>query len=213
MAAQWRRRGRPRLERPELDQGTPEQRARREALACGGNTALAEYPLGLMLARGLIGRTEHDAGCRYALLYAGAVGPAEISVAHIYRRLLAESGRGRELDEERQARIQALFRLGKNRLLAAGRRVCSATENLVVFGRLPCFLEARRPADLKRGAAFAELTTVLDGLSVLAACYGPGAARRGRMESHRAPSFGRGKENQAKRRAPFSLDRDRNKIL
>ena len=192
MAAQWRRRGRPKLERPSVDGGTPELQARRRALVGEADPALAAHPLGVMLARGLIGRAEHDAGCRYALLYARAVSRTELSVAHVYRRLLAESGRSHELDEASEARIQAQFRLGKNRLLAAGRRICSATENLAVFARPARFLDISRPGELKRGAAHAELAAVLEGLAVLAACYGPGAARRGRMEAHLPPSLGPG---------------------
>src|SRR3546814_3576241 len=53
----------------------------------------------------------------------------------------------------REARDQAQFRLGKNQLLATGRRVCDATENLVVFGRGLRFLDAdgRRGAAARRG--------------------------------------------------------------
>ena len=36
---------------------------------------------------------------------------------------------------------------------ATGRRVCDATENLVVFGRPARFLAKRRTAELSRGAA------------------------------------------------------------
>jgi hypothetical protein len=189
--ATWRKRGRPRLDRPATDGGTPEQQARRASLAGGGDPALTEYPLGLMLARGLITREMHEAGCTYAMLYGRAVARANLSVAHVYRRMLAESGRGRDLDEQGQARIEQLFRIGKNHLLAAGRRVCDATENLVVFGRPARFLAKRRTAELSRGADLAEFQAVLAGLSVLVASYGRGASRRGRMEAHRAPSLAR----------------------
>jgi hypothetical protein len=189
--ATWRKRGRPRLDRPATDGGTPELQARRAALAGDGDPALTEYPLGLMLARGLITAEMHEGGCTYAVLYGRAVARANLSVAHVYRRMLAESGRGREVDEQSQARAEQLFRLGKNRLLAAGRRVCDATENLVVFGRPARFLSHRRTTELKRGADLAEFQAVLAGLEVLVACYGRGASRRGRMEAHRAPSLAR----------------------
>jgi hypothetical protein len=45
------RRGRPNRDRPDIDRGTPELRAHRERLAAGGDPALTEYPLGLLLAR------------------------------------------------------------------------------------------------------------------------------------------------------------------
>lgn len=188
----WRgRRGRPRQDRPETDLGTPEQQARRALLAASGDPALAEYPLGLMLARGLIGREQHEAGCRYGFLYGRVIGKGELSCAGIYDRLAADVRPDRPMaSEESEARDQALFRLGKNQLLAAGRRVCDATENIVVFGRAARFLDlhGRRGAAARRGDS-AELASVLAGLDALVACYGSGAARRGRMEAHRAPSM------------------------
>lgn|SRR5690242_2248140 len=185
----WRKRGRPKLDRPTHDGGTPELQARRASLAGGGDPALTEHPLGMMLARGLISAEEHEAGCYYAMLYAKAVARTHLSTAHIYRRMLAESGRAASLDDKSQEHIERLFRQGKNRLLAAGRRVSEATENLAVYGRPARFLDRSRPAELRRGADFAEFQAVLDGLAVLSACYGRGAGRRGRMETYRAASL------------------------
>ena len=185
----WRRRGRLKLNRPSQDTGTPELQARRTALVGGGDPALAEHPLGIMLARGLISAEEHEAGCHYAVLYARAVARTHLSPAHIYRRMLAESGRAASLDDKSQEHIERLFRQGKNRLLSAGRRVCEATENIAVFGRPARFLDSRRTAELRRGANFTEFQAVLEGLAVLAACYGRSAGRRGRMETYRAASF------------------------
>ena len=188
----WRkRRGRPRQDRPAVDLGTPEQQARRTLLVVDGDPSLSEYPLGLMLARRLIGPEQHEAGCHYGFLYGRAVGKGDLSCAAIYARLAAEVRPGApEPNEAREAREQAMFRLGKNRLLATGRRVCDATENLVVFGRPARFLDVhdRRGAAARRGDA-ADLAAVLAGLDALVACYGRGASRRGRMETHRAPSM------------------------
>ena len=189
MRSAWRKRGRPRLGRPSTDQGTPELQARRAVLVGGSDPALSEHPLGIMLARGLITPEQHEAGCYYAGLYGRAVGPPDLSVASLYRRLMAESGRGKEIDEADLGRIQALYRLGKNRLLAAGRRISAATENIAVFGRPARFLVARRTAELKRGPDVAELEAVLEGLYVLVACYGRGAGRRGRFEAYKAASL------------------------
>src|SRR5262249_42342605 len=185
----WRNPGRPRLDRPSCDQGTPELQARRRALAGEGDPVLAEHPLGVMLARGLISAEQREAGCYYALLYRRAVGRPDLSVASLYRQLMGEGGSGREMEEESLVRFQSLYRLGKNRLLAAGRRVAAATETLVVFGRPARFLGRAARMPLKRGADHAELEAVLEGLSVLVACYGLGARRRGRMEAHRPPSL------------------------
>jgi hypothetical protein len=191
MTGAWRKRGRPRFDRPSIDEGTPEQQVRRQALAAGGDPALTEHPLGLMLARGLISTQQHEAGCYYAMLYGWAVGRTDVSVASLYRRLLAEGWHGKEIDEEDLTRIQTLYRLGKNRLLAAGRRISMATENIAVFGRPARFLSRSAGGSLKRGPDFAEFEAVLEGLSVLVACYGRGAKRRGRLDAHRPASMGR----------------------
>jgi len=111
--AVWRKRGRPKLDRPSQDGGTPELQARRTALVAGGDPTLAEYPLGIMLARGLISAEEHEAGCYYAMLYARAVARTSLSCAHIYRRMLAESGRSTALDDKSQEHVERLFRTGK----------------------------------------------------------------------------------------------------
>jgi hypothetical protein len=189
MGSGWRKRGRPRLDRPSRDGGTPELQARRAAMVGAGDPTLAEHPLGVMLARGLITPEQHEAGCYYAALYGRAVARIHLSAAPIYRRLLAESGRGRELDEGSQRHIERLYRLGKNHLLAASRRICEATENLVVFAKPARFLDQRRTALLRRGADYNEFQAVLAGLDVLVASYGRGAGRRGRMETHRAASL------------------------
>lgn len=184
------RRGRPRSRGPAFDSGTPELRAWRLRLAGGADPALSEHPLGLMLARGLADPAQHEAGCRYGYLYGHAVGWPHPSYAGLYRQLLG-AGEGPDCrpDEEAQRRLEALFRLGKNRLLAAGRRICSATENLVVFCRFPAFLRpAGRGAGLG-GADAAELEAVRTGLEALVACYGAAAGRSGRMEAHKAASL------------------------
>src|SRR6266403_5654398 len=213
MATTWRKRGRPRLNRPSNDGGTSELQARRAALVGAGDPALAEYPLGIMLARGLISPEEHEAGCYYAALYAKAVARTSLSCAHIYRRMLAESGKAQELDDKSQEHIERLFRHGKNRLLAAGRRVCEATENLAVFGRAARFLDNRQTARLRRGADYSEFQAVLDGLAVLVACYGRGAGRRGRMETYRAPSFAPSKGRRSRGGGNFVIDNHRKQIL
>jgi len=187
--ASGRRAGRPPVDRSAVDPGTPELLARRARLAAGGDPALTESPLGILLARGLIGREQHDSGRHYASLYRQSVGRTQLSCDGHYSQLIADGGRAaRSRDDAAQARIEERFRQGKNRLLAAGRRVCEATENLVVFGAAPRFLEGglsgRRHAGDTR-----ELEAVVLGLETLAACYGRSAARAGRLETHRAASL------------------------
>jgi hypothetical protein len=98
-------------------------------------------------------------------------------------------------------------------LLAAGRRVCEATENLAVFGRSTRFLDSRQTAQLRRGADYSEFQAVLDGLAVLVACYGLGAGRRGRMETHRAASLASSTGRRARGGGNFVIDNHRKKIL
>jgi hypothetical protein len=184
-------RGRPRRRLEEPDQGTPEVQARRATLAAGGDPALTEYPLGLLLARGVIGAEQHEAGCYYAFLYGRAVGRTQVSCERQYGRMMAEGALDRRLlSDEAQAQIEALFRRGKNRLLAAGRRVCDATENVVVFGRIPRFLDGSGWSNAAiRRSDLIERDAVLAGLDALVACYGRAAGRAGRMEAHKAASL------------------------
>jgi hypothetical protein len=135
------RRGRPRREREAYDRGTPEIQAMRRKLAAGGDAALTEYPLGLLRLRQLIDGDQHEAGCHYAFLYRQAVGRVQVSYDHLYRELLAVPGGGGERPEELQARLEALFRAAKHRLMAAGRQACDATEDVAVFGRAPLILD------------------------------------------------------------------------
>jgi len=184
------RRGRPNRDRPDIDRGTPELRAHRERLAAGGDPALTEYPLGLLLTRGLVSREQHEAGCYYAFLYGRSIGRTQVDCSYLFGAAAAGYADRHDLTEAELAKLQTLFRHGKNHLLAAGRRVCDATENLVVFGRLPRFLDGgrRRPRSAWR-ADETELDAVRLGLEVLVACYGRAAGRLGRMDLHKSPSL------------------------
>jgi hypothetical protein len=184
-----RRAGRPPQDRAPVDRGTPELQAHRERLAGAGDPAAAESPLALMLARGLIDREQHDAARFYAFLYRQAVGRTHLSCDPHYRQLATGTVRPPdERGEAEQAGLEARFRQGKNRLLAAGRRVCEATENLAVFGLPPRFFDRERPSHARPRDAL-ELEAVLCGLATLAACYGRGARRAGRLDLHRAASL------------------------
>src|SRR5262249_16182152 len=148
------RRGRPNSDRPVIDRGTPELQAYRERLAAGGDPVLTEYPLGLLLTRGLVSREQHEAGCYYAFLYGRSIGRTQVNCSYLFDAQATGSADRHDLSKAELAKIQGLFRQGKNRLLAAGRRVCDATENLTVFCRSPRFLDAgcRRPQAAWRAA-------------------------------------------------------------
>lgn len=136
------RRGRPNGDRPDIDRGTPELRAHRERLAAGGDPALTEYPLGLLLARGLVSREQHEAGCYYAFLYGRSIGRTQVNCSYLFGAQAAGYADRHVLSEAELARLQSLFRHGKNRLLAAGRQVCDATRISSSSAARPAFSTA-----------------------------------------------------------------------
>jgi hypothetical protein len=109
-----KQRGRPRIDRPAVDKGTPELQARRVRLAAGGDPALTEYPLGLMLARRLATDEQHEAGCYYAFLYGRTIGRTQVNYNQLYQHIAATFAEQRDRSEEAQARIESLFRQGKD---------------------------------------------------------------------------------------------------
>jgi len=54
--------------------GTDELRLHKLRLVAGGDPALSEYPLGILLAREVIDQDQHNAGDRYGWLYAKSIG-------------------------------------------------------------------------------------------------------------------------------------------
>src|SRR5258706_6874718 len=115
--ARGRGAGRPPMDRPAVDSGTRELLARRARLAAGGDPAFTESPLGILLARGLIGREQNDSGRHYASLYRQSVGRTQLSCDRHYSQLIADGGRTTATrDEAAQARIEERFRLGKGAL-------------------------------------------------------------------------------------------------
>lgn len=131
------KRGRPKSRREGPDYGTPELQAKRAKLAKGGDPALTEYPLGILLARGRIDRDQHQAGCMYAYLYGKAVG----------RTVELGTGEpvGGEMDEETASKLRARYLDCKNLLLRHGRRVADAVDNVAVYRRLPRWFWTTRP--------------------------------------------------------------------
>ncbi len=201
MRARQSRGGRPRRESFGPDLGTPEQQARRLALVGGADSgidpALSESPLGRLLALGLITREEMRGAAVYAWLYRRATGWAPPGAARIYDgitvtgiRSIALGPQGEGPDAE-LASAQRCFRAVKNRLLAAGRAVCDATENVVVFEMTPAFLATPRDRTTARSLAHrsAQFRAIRVGLAILTASFGAGAARAGDMATHRYASL------------------------
>lgn len=111
------RRGRPRGRQAAIDRGTEELQAKRAALAGDGDPALAEYPLGVLLARRIIDTGQHEAGCYYAFLYGQAIGRTQATCDPLYRRLAAElAPGGSPMSEAARAHVERQFRLGKGAL-------------------------------------------------------------------------------------------------
>ena len=95
-----RPRGKP-SNRHSPDRGTPECQAQRLALVGSIQDQRAEYPLGVLLARGTITQNQHDAGQRYARLWGKCVGNPLTRGGHGYAD---------PLDEEAQAAVEARWR-------------------------------------------------------------------------------------------------------
>lgn len=200
MRARRSRGGRPRRETTGPDLGTPEQQARRLALVGGAGSgvdpAYSESPLGRLLALGLITREEMRSAAIYAWLYRRATGWTPVGAARIYDGITAPAIRSmaigplREGPETERATAQRRFRAVKNRLLSAGRSVCDATENIVVFEMAPSFLTpGDRNAVRSLAQRSAQFRAIRAGLAILTASFGAGAARAGDMATHRYASL------------------------
>jgi hypothetical protein len=171
------RRGRPKASREDCDRGTPELQALRQRLVPGADPALAENPLSLLLARGLISAEQHGAGCRYERLYRLAVARREISFGQLYRRLGEATGRstGGESDGHDDARIADTRRhylAAKANLLQAGPAAARAVEAVAVFGAWPDVLPdpagpERFDNDNLSRAAIRRIMLVRSGLDAL----------------------------------------------
>ena len=180
MADVPRRRGRPRKHPPKIDPGTPELQRHRILLAGAADAPLAEDPLALMVARGLLQPTQAQAGRYYAALYRRAVGRPHLSTDAHYQRLAMNAPATAFGEEDAGvAEARRLYRLGKQMLLQAGKLVAEATEDLVVFGVRPGILmpapdRGRNAGKRSKPAltADARYRALLTGLEALAAGYG-----------------------------------------
>ncbi len=163
------------------DGGPPEVIARRLVLVRGEDPALAESPLGIARARGLISEAEMRAGTHYAWLYSRYVGRA----IHPKAAPLERGDRGLgviDFDGPAERRIAQAFLAAKAALRDCGRRSMRAVEDLCVFRRWPDFLggqaDGHAPAHARAGEALAEVRA---GLKTLAAAFGYQVVdRRGR---------------------------------
>lgn len=169
-----KQRGRPRT-RPQ-DYGTPELIAKRRALIGEGALELAEYPLGVMLARGIIDQEQHNGGVYYAWLYGRVIGRTKV------KGVLGDNF-GEPEDGPFQAKIQASFRECKDAILRAGRRATDAFENVAVFEREPYWLKRELGrVHVVRDSEVAERRAIQSALAALLAVLHRGE----RLESFKA---------------------------
>lgn len=132
-----KRRGRPKSDRPSIDYGTPELRAKRYAMVENGDPALSEHPLGLLMARGLLdhntetNRHMYDAGIKFGVLWGRVFKPpfAESMLSQFVPGGLGADWTDAKLEE-------ANAELKRIRTKLARRRVYDALVNCVIYRRL-----------------------------------------------------------------------------
>ena len=122
------------------------------------NPALSEYPLGVLLARGIVTQEQHDAGVKDAFLAGRVLGRTKP-----YRPDAA--GASVTGDETLTPKMEERWREAVDRLLLCGRRCKDAVDNVVVFHRFPSWLGRPRP----RASDTREFDALIDSLTVLAA--------------------------------------------
>ena len=147
------RRGRPRAARPMLDYGTPENIKRRLELVQGGAPELSEYPLGVLLARGLIDQDQHQGGEKYAALYAKALG--------LMKQLGFDPGKGTLQDSDLE-RIEGQYLECRHKLARCGLKVHQLVDNITVHREMPLWIG--KPGTY----GFDDLTRLRYGLDALA---------------------------------------------
>lgn len=122
------------------DQGTPELLLRKVLMVGPENDlSKAEYPLGVMLARGWITLEQHNAGMDYARLHAFFYGKGRIGATSL-ETVLGGSGFAPppegEPDEEakkREKRAKDRYERMRRRLKSCGRRSLDAVEHVAVY--------------------------------------------------------------------------------
>ena len=133
------------------DEGTPELRRMRHAVAGGADAAASGHPLALLLAKALIDKHQHQAGLRFGGLYRLVIGRIDISYQRLYEGLAGYSGARRPaIDERDLEKARARYLRARAALEKEGRAVARDTENLVVFGAWPAFLIEPAPANSNR---------------------------------------------------------------
>ncbi len=150
------------------DNGTPEMQRMRKMLVGHENDQRASYPLGVMLARNIITQAEHDAAVHYAHVVQKATGRWQSN----------EGGISLDPDSEAAAKSTLKAELAWKeyaaKLLAQGRQIKDAIDNLAIYSRFPrwlirlCLNEPLSPSDAahvkKIVAGIASMQKGVDGI-------------------------------------------------
>lgn len=129
------KRGRPRLDRPAVDLGTPELIHKR-LMASPKDAAMSTTPLDVLKSRLVISEEAHTAASYFAALRKIVFGKAHPGAID----LTAVSGRPNELDI---GEAEDKYRQACAAMKAQSRRSLDAVENLVVHERWPGWLSPR----------------------------------------------------------------------
>jgi len=165
-----RRRARTRT--PEPDQGTPELRAKRQALVGAGDPALSAHPLGVLLAQGAIDDAHYRAGLRYAFLYGKVFGRTKI-VAHYADRYLGTVDYA-ELDDTQAARFESALRECWRMVAPLGARAKRVLDDIAVYERFVPWILAGGTGQGGQGGQ-GDRRLLVAALDALAARSRPGA--------------------------------------
>ena len=138
------KRGRPRLNRPAVDRGTPELQYKR-LMASPDDPALSTSPIDVLKARKIISDEAHSAAVYFAALRKIVFGKAHPGAIDL-TAVSAFSG----ADEPDRADAEIKYRDACNAVKAISRASLDALENLVVHERWPCWMVARTKAQQPR---------------------------------------------------------------
>jgi hypothetical protein len=144
------------------DKGTAELQRMRKWLAGQGDPALADYPLGILLANNDITEQHHQVACRYAFLHSVVFGRASVAAASFER--IAKSWSGDWDDQWLADREAELTRLTE-RLKGEPARLRMVLDSVVVYERTPRWMRPVRPriSDVREAELFAQALALLAG--------------------------------------------------
>ena len=131
------RRGRPRLDRPKYDVGTPEL-VHKRMMASPDDATLSTTPMDVLKSRKLISDEAHSAGSYFAALRKIVFGKAHPGAIDL--TAISSVGMPHELD---RADAESKYRDACKAIKAINRASLDAVENLVIHERWPSWLSSR----------------------------------------------------------------------